>query len=51
MGYGDISGTNTLEKYIAVLNMVMGVIIFSVVSTAITSIINNFDYIDAFVEE
>jgi len=29
----------------------MGVILFSLVSTAITQIINNFDYIDAYEEE
>jgi hypothetical protein len=51
VGYGDISGTNTLERYVAVLIMVMGVVIFSVVSSSITQIINNFDYIDAYEEE
>jgi hypothetical protein len=33
------------------MNMIMGVILFSLVSTAITQIINNFDYIDAYEEE
>ena len=51
VGYGDISGTNTLERYVAVIIMVMGVVIFSVVSSSITQIINNFDYIDAYEEE
>lgn len=51
VGYGDISGTNTLERYLAVINMILGVVIFSLVSTAITSIINNFDQIDEKEEE
>jgi voltage-gated potassium channel len=35
-GYGDISGTNTLERYICALFMILGVLIFSMVSSAIT---------------
>jgi hypothetical protein len=46
VGYGDISGTNSTERYVAVLNMVMGVVIFSLVSSAITSIIQSFDEIN-----
>lgn len=51
VGYGDISGTNTLERFIAVVNMIIGVVIFSFVSGAITGIINNMDIIDAVEEE
>jgi hypothetical protein len=51
VGYGDITGTNTLERYIAVLNMVIGVVIFSFVSSAITNIISNLDFIDGAEEE
>jgi voltage-gated potassium channel len=35
-GYGDLSATNTLERYMAVLLMVIGVVIFSIVRGAIT---------------
>ena len=51
VGYGDISGTNTLERFIAVVNMIIGVVIFSFVSGAITGIISNLDIIDAVEEE
>ena len=51
MGYGDISGTNSMERYVAVFNMVMGVVIFSLVSSAITSIIQSFDEINEKEEE
>ena len=51
MGYGDVSGTNSTERYVAVLNMVMGVVIFSLVSSAITSIIQSFDDINEKEEE
>ncbi len=51
VGYGDISGTNTLERFIAVINMILGVVIFSSVSGAITGIIGNLDIIDAYEEE
>jgi hypothetical protein len=51
VGYGDVSGTNSTERYVAVLNMVMGVVIFSLVSSAITSIIQSFDDINEKEEE
>ena len=51
VGYGDISGTNTLERFIAVVNMIIGVVIFSFVSGAITSVIGNLDIIDAVEQE
>lgn len=39
VGYGDMSGSNTTERIICVLMMVMGVIFFSINSGNITSII------------
>jgi hypothetical protein len=39
VGYGDISGTNSTEKYVSNVLMVLGVILFSLISTAITTII------------
>ena len=39
VGYGDISGTNSTEKYVSNVLMVLGVIMFSLISTAITTII------------
>jgi hypothetical protein len=45
VGYGDISGTNSAEKYVSNLIMVLGVILFSLISTAITTIIQNYDNI------
>jgi Ion channel len=32
VGYGDISGTNTLERIICIIIMVIGVVTFSIVS-------------------
>jgi hypothetical protein len=32
VGYGDISGHNTLERIICILIMIIGVIVFSIVS-------------------
>ena len=47
VGYGDISGTNTSEKYVSNLIMVLGVILFSLISTEITFIIQNYDNINS----
>ena len=39
VGYGDISGRNTLERIICVMIMIIGVVTFSIVSGQILSII------------
>jgi hypothetical protein len=39
VGYGDISAHNTLERIIAVIIMIFGVVVFSIVSGQILAII------------
>lgn len=43
VGYGDISGNNTLERLICIMLMIMGVFFFSFSSGSLTSIISNYD--------
>lgn len=47
VGYGDISGTNTFERIICMLLMIMGVIFFSVSSGTLTAIITNYEEVSA----
>jgi hypothetical protein len=46
VGYGDISGTNTSEKYVSICMMVFGVVLFSVISGSISSLLDSMDEID-----
>jgi hypothetical protein len=46
VGYGDISGTNTSEKYVCICMMVFGVMFFSVISGSISSMLDSMDQID-----
>jgi len=39
VGYGDITGKNSIERFICILMMVIGVILFSVIGSQITQII------------
>lgn len=41
VGYGDISGTNTGERIVCCILMIMGVLFFTYVSGTITNIITN----------
>jgi len=41
VGYGDISGTNTEERIVCCILMIMGVLFFTYVSGTITNIITN----------
>lgn len=43
VGYGDINGTNTAEKYCCILMMVAGVIYFSLVSGSVASMMDSID--------
>ncbi|MFN9903842.1 MAG: ion channel [bacterium] len=43
VGYGDISGTNTTEKYVCILMMVFGVMFFSVISGSISAMLDSMD--------
>jgi hypothetical protein len=36
VGYGDITGKNSIERFICILMMVIGVILFSVIGSQIT---------------
>lgn len=46
VGYGDISGTNSLERLICCFLMIMGVLFFSVSSGTLTSIITNYEEVN-----
>lgn len=41
VGYGDISGTNTVERVICIFLMITGVFFFSYSSGTLTNIISN----------
>lgn len=43
VGYGDITGQNTLERGISVIVMLIGVISFSFATGALSSIMQNYD--------
>lgn len=36
VGYGDISGHNSTERFICILMMICGVVLFSLISSSIT---------------
>jgi hypothetical protein len=46
VGYGDITGYNSVEKIFCLLLMTSGVVFFSVVSGYLASILQNFDDVD-----
>ena len=46
VGYGDISGTNTLEKTMCICLMICGTFLFALASGSITTIMQNFDQIN-----
>ncbi len=41
VGYGDIRGTNTSERAVCILLMVLGVIFFSMASGSVNSIVTS----------
>ena len=43
VGYGDISGTNTIERYINVVLMIIGSIFFAIISGTLTVLITNYE--------
>lgn len=43
VGYGDITGSNTMERGISVVVMLIGVISFSFATGALSSIMQNYD--------
>ena len=47
VGYGDITGSNTLERGISVVVMLIGVIAFSFATGALSSIMQNYDQASA----
>ena len=47
VGYGDISGSNTLERAFAILIMIIGVMAFSFASGSLSSILQNYDQANA----
>lgn len=46
VGYGDISGTNSSEKYVSICMMVFGVVLFSIISGSISAMLDSIDEID-----
>lgn len=51
VGYGDITGKNTLERGISVIVMLIGVISFSFATGALSSIMQNYDQASAKLQE
>jgi hypothetical protein len=51
IGYGDISGTNTIERIFCSFMMVIGVIAFSFLNGSLTSILANHDQKNAALNE
>ena len=51
VGYGDISGTNNLERWFCSLCMIIGVISFSIANGSLASIIQNYDQTNAGYQE
>ena len=47
VGYGDISGCNTSERYFAFIMEVAGVVFFSLISSELARIIENYDNISS----
>ena len=47
MGYGDVVGTNTLERLISIINEVIGVIFFSIIVSKLANITSLNDLNDA----
>ena len=47
VGCGDITGSNTLERGISVVVMLIGVICFSFATGALSSIMQNYDHASA----
>ena len=43
VGYGDVSPTNSIERFFYVFLMIAGVIVFTFISATITSLMVNFD--------
>jgi hypothetical protein len=41
VGYGDISGTNTMERILCIFMMISGVFFFSLASGSLTHVITN----------
>ena len=47
VGYGDVVGTNTLERLVSIINEVVGVIIFSIIISKLANIASLNDLNDA----
>ncbi len=47
VGYGDITSRSMMERCLCIVLMLIGVVTFSFATSAITSIINNQELVDA----
>jgi len=47
VGYGDISGHNTLERTVSIFMMLIGVMSFTFITGSLASIISNYDEANA----
>lgn len=43
VGYGDISASNSVEKVVCIISMLVGVAAFSTGTSAITNLLTNYD--------
>ena len=51
VGYGDISGSNTIERGLCIIIMIIGVISFSFATGSLSSILQNYDQANAKLQE
>lgn len=47
MGYGDITGTNDLERGFAIVGMIIGATVFGYIIGNVAVIMENFNVVDA----
>ena len=51
VGYGDMSGSNSIERLFCIVLMVIGVIVFTFISGSLSSVLSNFDSTNAALQE
>jgi hypothetical protein len=51
VGYGDMSGSNSLERIFCIVLMVIGVVVFTFISGSLSSVLSNFDSTNASLQE
>jgi hypothetical protein len=51
VGYGDMSGSNSIERIFCIVLMVIGVVVFTFISGSLSSVLSNFDSTNASLQE